>query len=65
MGDAASDNTKVLTSAGFSVTVRVKLQNKPGQLVNIVQLLCQEEASVAEVALIYSDFIYNIRGYHD
>ncbi|RMG39473.1 MAG: NAD-dependent malic enzyme [Candidatus Dadabacteria bacterium] len=50
-----------LPSAGFSVTVRLKIQNKPGNFLKIVSEIAEKEASTAEVVLLYSDFNYNIR----
>lgn len=50
-----------IPSAGFSITVRLKLQNVPGNFARVVNYLAEERASLGEVALVYSSFNYTIR----
>lgn len=49
------------TSAGFSITVRMKIVNKPGNFAKIVSGFAESGASIAEVFLVSSNFHYNIR----
>lgn len=49
------------SSAGFSVTFEIKIENRPGSFAKIVQRLAERGASLAEVELISSDFHYNVR----
>ena len=53
--------TKEKSSAGFSITVQIKIRNIPGSFARIVQIIAGTEASLAEVKLISSGFDYNIR----
>jgi len=48
-------------SAGFSITARLKIPNLPGRLLYIIQYIAQQEASLSDLTLLYSDFNYNIR----
>jgi malate dehydrogenase (oxaloacetate-decarboxylating) len=48
-------------SAGFSITVRLKLENRPGSFARVTQLTADSRASLAEVTLISSDFDFNLR----
>lgn len=48
-------------SAAFSYTMHLKVRNKPGHLAKVVSILGEEQASVAEVNLISSDFNYRYR----
>ena len=48
-------------SAGYSVTVRMKIENNPGNFSQLVQAVADAGASIAEVVLQYSDFNFNIR----
>lgn len=50
-----------VASAGFSITVQIKLENKPGTFARVVHYLGEARASLAEVTLIYNDFNYLIR----
>lgn len=59
----SSDNNKMVTSAGYSVTVRLKITNTPGQLGPLIELFAEQKASIAEIVLVYSDFTYNIRDF--
>ena len=52
---------KEKSSAGFSITVRIRIENIPGSFSRIVQIFAATEASLAEVTLVSSDFDYNIR----
>lgn len=57
-----STPTKMLTpSAGYSVTVQLQLENKPGVFSRVVQLVGEKGASLGNVDLLYSDFNYYIR----
>jgi malate dehydrogenase (oxaloacetate-decarboxylating) len=49
------------SSAGFSITVRLKLENRPGSFSRIAQLTAETRASLAEVILLSSDFDFNVR----
>lgn len=49
------------SSAGFSITVRLKLENRPGSFARIAQLTAETRASLAEVILLSSDFDFNVR----
>jgi malate dehydrogenase (oxaloacetate-decarboxylating) len=48
-------------SAGFSISVRLKLENRPGSFARVTQLIANSGASLAEVSLIASDFDFNLR----
>jgi len=48
-------------SAGFSVTVKIKVENTPGTFSRVVNYLGEAGASLAEVTLVYSDFNFLIR----
>jgi malate dehydrogenase (oxaloacetate-decarboxylating) len=48
-------------SAGFSVTVRLKIENRPGSFARVAQASADAHASLAEVALVSSDFDFNVR----
>ena len=48
-------------SAGYSCTVRLRIDNLPGTFLKIVQFLGDERASLTEVTLLYSDFNYLVR----
>jgi malate dehydrogenase (oxaloacetate-decarboxylating) len=48
-------------SAGFSVTLRLKIENKPGSFARVTQACAELQASLAEVVLISSDFDFNVR----
>ena len=48
-------------SAGFSITVRLKIENVPGSFARIAQVSADSHASLAEVALVSSDFDFNVR----
>jgi malate dehydrogenase (oxaloacetate-decarboxylating) len=56
----SSDNNEK-SSAGFSITVRLKLENRPGSFARIAQLTADTRASLAEVILLSSDFDFNVR----
>lgn len=56
----SSENTEK-PSAGFSITIRLKLENRPGSFARIAQLSAESCASLAEVILISSDFDFNVR----
>jgi malate dehydrogenase (oxaloacetate-decarboxylating) len=49
------------SSAAFSYTMQLKVRNKPGHLAKVVNILGEEQASVAEVNLLSSDFNYRYR----
>lgn len=55
------ESTKDKSSAGYSITVKIKLRNVPGSFARVVQIFAASEASLADVTLISSDFDYNIR----
>ncbi len=48
-------------SAGFSITVRLRLENRPGSFARIAQMSAESHASLAEVILLSSDFDFNVR----
>lgn len=48
-------------SAGFSVTVTLKIANVPGKFQEVVSYLADNVASLSDVNLLYSDFNYLIR----
>lgn len=48
-------------SAGYSITVRLKIENRPGSFARVAQTCADSQASLAEVALISSDFDFNLR----
>ncbi|MFO0416460.1 MAG: NAD-dependent malic enzyme [Pseudomonadota bacterium] len=48
-------------SAGFSITVRLKIENRPGSFARVAQLCADSHASLAEVALVSTDFDFNLR----
>jgi malate dehydrogenase (oxaloacetate-decarboxylating) len=48
-------------SAGYSITLRLKIENRPGSFARIAQASADSHASLAEVALVSSDFDYNVR----
>ncbi len=52
---------KEYPSAGFSITVRLKIPNKVGMFAEIVRYLATSGASLAEVHLVSSDVFFNIR----
>jgi malate dehydrogenase (oxaloacetate-decarboxylating) len=52
---------KEKSSAGFSITVQIKIRNVPGSFARIVQIFAASDASLAEVSLVSSDFDYNVR----
>ena len=49
------------SSAGFSRTLRVKIENRPGNFAEIVKQVALLGGSLSQVDLIYSDFNYTIR----
>ncbi len=53
--------TKDKSSAGFSITVKIKIRNVPGSFARVVKIFAASEASLAEVSLVATDFDYNIR----
>lgn len=53
--------TKEKPSAGFSITLRIKIRNIPGSFARIVQIFAASDASLAEVSLVASGFDYNVR----
>lgn len=48
-------------SAGFSVSVRLKIANRPGMFATVVHKLAETQASLAEVQLLASNFSYTTR----
>jgi malate dehydrogenase (oxaloacetate-decarboxylating) len=58
---SSSSESTEKPSAGFSITVRLKLENRPGSFARITQLSAETRASLAEVTLISSDFDFNVR----
>ncbi len=58
---SSSSESTEKASAGFSITVRLKLENRPGSFARITQLSADSRASLAEVTLISSDFDFNVR----
>ena len=50
-----------VASAGYSVTIKAKIQNKIGNFALIISKIAELGGSLAEVSLLYTDFNYNIR----
>jgi malate dehydrogenase (oxaloacetate-decarboxylating) len=50
-----------LPTAGFSVTVRIKLKNVPGSFSRVGVYVADSRASLAEVSLVHSDFSFIVR----
>ncbi len=48
-------------SAGFSITVRLRIENQPGNFARVTEALAREKASLGEMALLSSDFRYTFR----
>ncbi len=48
-------------SAAYSITVKLKITNKPGQLAKVVNLLASEGINLSELALLATDFHYKHR----
>ncbi len=63
MGESRNSNgsSAEKPSAGYSITVRLKIENVPGSFARVTQTTAESQASLAEVALISSDFDYNVR----
>lgn len=57
----STEFTKDKPSAGFSITIKIKIRNIPGSFSRIVQILAASDASLAEVSLISSDFEHTVR----
>lgn len=49
------------SSPAYSYTMQLKVKNKPGHLAKVVNILGEEEASVAEVNLLATDFHFKHR----
>ena len=50
-----------LPTSAYALTVRVRLENKPGRLSRVVQIIAEHEASLDELSLLHSDFHYKTR----
>ncbi|MCO6430572.1 MAG: NAD-dependent malic enzyme [Deltaproteobacteria bacterium] len=61
MTDLNKQECRDKPSAGFSVTVRLEIENRPGGFARITQQLANAGASLAEVTLISSDFDHTVR----
>jgi len=48
-------------SPGFSITMRLQLENQPGNFSKVTALIANEMASLAEVSMLSSDFKYVLR----
>lgn len=48
-------------SAGYSVTLRLQIENVPGGFSKVTQAIGRELASLAELSLVRSDFKYTVR----
>ncbi|MCL4151148.1 UNVERIFIED_CONTAM: hypothetical protein GTU68_040461, partial [Idotea baltica] len=48
-------------SAGYSITVCLKIENKPGRFSKVISTIAESEGSIAEIELLYSDYHTNIR----
>jgi malate dehydrogenase (oxaloacetate-decarboxylating) len=57
----SSNGVSEKPSAGFSVTVRLRIENRPGSFARVAQASADSHASLAEVALVSSDFDFNVR----
>lgn len=55
----SSENEKA--SAGFSITIRVKLKNEPGRLARMIDTFADSQASLAELTLVSNTFSHTIR----
>lgn len=58
-----TENQHAIASAGYSVTIKVKVQNNIGNFALISSKIAELGSSIAEVVLHYTDFNYNIREY--
>lgn len=60
---AATDNNITVNqpSAGFSFTVKVRIQNLPGRFLKIVEEVAKANGSLSDVTLIYGDVNYLLR----
>lgn len=61
MSDNNKSDSLETASAGYSITLCIKIQNKPGSFSETIKKIAELKGSVAEVELIYSDFHHNIR----
>jgi malate dehydrogenase (oxaloacetate-decarboxylating) len=52
---------RAIPSAGYSITVKLKIVNKPGSFAKVLNSIASLSGSVSEVKLDYSDFNYNVR----
>jgi malate dehydrogenase (oxaloacetate-decarboxylating) len=48
-------------SAGFSVTVRLRIQNIPGRFLKVVEEVAKSHGSLSDVTLLYGDVNYLVR----
>jgi malate dehydrogenase (oxaloacetate-decarboxylating) len=48
-------------SAGYSITLRLKIENRPGAFARVCELFGKLGASLAEVTLVESDFAFTVR----
>jgi malate dehydrogenase (oxaloacetate-decarboxylating) len=53
--------TEQTVSAGYSLTFRLRIENRPGSFATVVNKLAEIRVSLAEVSLIASDFDYTLR----
>lgn len=49
------------SSAGYSITLRMKIENTPGSFARILNVIGEMGGSLSEVTLLSSDFYYTIR----
>jgi malate dehydrogenase (oxaloacetate-decarboxylating) len=50
-----------IVSAGYSLTLRLRIQNRPGGFASVVNFLAEQGASLAEVTLLSSSFEHTVR----
>jgi malate dehydrogenase (oxaloacetate-decarboxylating) len=58
---AGESSSQKAVSAGYSVTFRLRIENRPGSFAKIVSALADIKVSLAEVSLIASDFDFTLR----
>ena len=58
---ASDEQREKRSSAGYSVTVRIQIHNRPGGFAAVAQKIAEIGGSLAEVSLLSSDFDFNVR----
>jgi len=55
-----ADLLRVHPSAGYSITIQLKIKNSPGNLGIITQKVAETGASLGEISLLHSDFYFTL-----